>query len=388
MKRVRPGLELPSAVRVIDTGLAPGTPVLPRHPIPFLDLRTRDEEVPGFSGNAMFTRDKAFIEQQFAGPVPLKPDPMYLAEEVTMYSGAFWVGGELIHASTHPNLVPKMLDSVPLMDRLRKIGRLPRMTGTTALVHVPGYRNYFHWIIEALPRLLHVRRHMEGGGTVDRVLLPMNEPSRFVMDSIRLFVPELERLVEFSTKSNFDLDRAVFFLDWRMDPKVQTRYKDSTAIFADRLARPEGPPRGDRAFLISRTDVDNRRLVNEDALCEALAEWGVEKLVPSKLDVAGQKALMDQTRLIIGVHGAGMTNAIFCHPGTAIVELTSTQYIRRCRSYADPSMYNRMNYGVAVLDQVGDRWVVEANKGNDLEIVPERMGVIRDLVANLVAAQG
>jgi capsular polysaccharide biosynthesis protein len=335
----------------------------------------------------MFTRDKAFIEAQFTGPVPLKPDPMYLAEDVTMYSGAFWVGNELIHASTHPNLVPKMLDSVPIMERLRKIGRLPRMAGTTALVHVPGYRNYFHWLIEALPRLLHVARHRADGGTVDRILLPMNEPAGFIMESIRLFVPELEPLVEFSTKSNFDFERAIFFLDWRMDPKVVTRYKDSTAIFADRLARPSTPP-GSRAFLISRGDVDNRRLLNEAALAEALSDWRVEVVNTGRMGVAAQRDLMKEARLIIGVHGAGMTNAIFCSAGTAIVELTSTQYIRRCRSYADPSMYNRMNYGVAVLDQVGDRWVVEANKGNDLEIVPERMGAVRDLVASLIEAQG
>jgi hypothetical protein len=172
-----------------------------------------------------------------------------------------------------------------------------------------------------------------------------------------------------------------------MDPKVVTRYKDSTAIFADRLARPSTPP-GSRAFLISRGDVDNRRLLNEAALAEALSDWRVEVVNTGRMGVAAQRDLMKEARLIIGVHGAGMTNAIFCSAGTAIVELTSTQYIRRCRSYADPSMYNRMNYGVAVLDQVGDRWVVEANKGNDLEIVPERMGAVRDLVASLIEAQG
>jgi capsular polysaccharide biosynthesis protein len=94
--------------------------------------------------------------------------------------------------------------------------------------------------------------------------------------------------------------------------------------------------------------------------------------------------LMAEARLVVGVHGAGLTNAIFCRPGTAMLEITSTQYIRRSRSYADIAMFRGFPYAIAVVDQVGESWVVANNRGNDLEIAPDALPELRRLAETLL----
>jgi capsular polysaccharide biosynthesis protein len=369
--------------------LAPKAARLERAPFPLLDLRTRPEEHPPFSGARMMQLDRRFMEQQYAGPVALKPDPMYIADEAAMFGGALWVDGEFVAGSVHKNLVEQVQEYPQHFARQRKIGRMPRLTGTTALVHTPGFRNYFHWMTESLPRFVALRRYLELGlGPLDRILITQPEPKDFVLDSIRTFFPELLPKVELAPTARADLERVLFFLDWRGVGTVHTRIKDTTASFFERIASEVAalPGGAGRALLISRADVDNRRMVNEPALLEAFAPLKLEPVTFTGLPVAAQMRLMAEARLVVGVHGAGLTNAMFCRPGTALLEITSTQYIRRSRSYADIAAFRGFPYAIAVVDQVGENWVVTKNRGNDVEAAPAKLPELRTLAEQLLAA--
>jgi capsular polysaccharide biosynthesis protein len=375
------------AVEEVLPGLQPAAGCLPRGPFPLVDLRRREEEHPPFSGAAAFATDNRFMAQQYAAPVPLKPDPLLRAGEATMNGGAIWAGGKLVRGSVHHNRFDAMREAEPPFDRLRARGKLPRLPGATALIHTPGFRNYFHWMTESLPRLEALAAYRRLGlGPLDRIVIGQPAPQPFVMDSIARFFPDLLPLVQAMEKPRFDMDQALFFLDWRGVGQTFTRIKPTTAVFLERIAAevaamPRGPG---RALLISRRDVDNRCLVNEDALLEAFAPLGLEAVRFTGMKVEEQMRLMAEARLVVGVHGAGLTNAIFCPPGTAMLEITSTQYIRRSRSYADIAMFRGFPYAIAVVDQVGDSWVVTQNRGNDLDIAPDALPELRRLAETLL----
>jgi hypothetical protein len=377
------------AVEEVRLGVMPLARELRRAPFPLTDLRRRAEEHPPFSGAAAFASDSRFMAQQYAAPIPLKPDPLLRAQDATLHGGAIWAGGKLVPGSVHRKLVDTVRQAEPLFDRMRKVGKLPRLEGATALIHTPGFRNYFHWMTESLPRLEALREYRRQGlGRLDRILIGQPDPKGFVMEAVALFFPDLLPLVQCVEKSRFDMEEALFFLDWRGVAPVFTRIKPTTALFLERLAaQMEALPRGPgRALLISRKDVDNRCLVNEDALLQAFAPLGLEAVRFTGMQVAEQMRLMSEARLVVGVHGAGLTNAIFCRPGTAMLEITSTQYIRRSRSYADIAAFRGFPYALAVVDQVGENWVVASNRGNDLEIAPDALPELRRLVESLLAA--
>ncbi|WP_375293375.1 DUF563 domain-containing protein [Siccirubricoccus sp. G192] len=136
---------------------------------------------------------------------------------------------------------------------------------------------------------------------------------------------------------------------------------------------------------MSRADAPTRQIVNEAVLLEAFADLGLERVAFSELPLRRQMEVMAEARFVIGAHGAGLTNTIFCRPGTAVVEINTTQYIRRCRSFADIAMHRGLAYGLAIIDQHGDRPVVERNIGNDMEIAPAALPGLRNLLLRLAA---
>jgi capsular polysaccharide biosynthesis protein len=379
-----------TAVEEVRLGLHPAAQDLARAPFPLVDLRRRAEEHPPFSGAAAFAADSRFMAQQYAAPIALKPDPLLRARDATLHGGGIWAGGQLVPGSVHRKLVETARQAEPLFARMRQTGRLPRLEGATALIHTPGFRNYFHWMTESLPRLEALAEYRRQGiGPLDRILIAQPDPKGFVEQSVALFFPDLLPLLHPVEKARFDLQDALFFLDWRGIAPVFTRIKTTTAQFLERVAAQVAAlPRGGggRALLVSRGDVDNRRLVNEDALLAAFAPFGLEAVRFTGMPVAEQMRLMAEARLVVGVHGAGLTNTMFCRPGTALLEITSTQYIRRSRSYADIATFRGLPYALAVVDQVGEDWVVQSNRGNDLEIATEALPELRRLAETLLAA--
>ena len=78
---------------------------------------------------------------------------------------------------------------------------------------------------------------------------------------------------------------------------------------------------GRRKVFISRQFTGMRRILNEEALREALRQRGFEIIVLEKLPLAEQMAVFAEADVIISPHGAGLTNVIFCNAGTLLIEI-------------------------------------------------------------------
>ncbi len=78
-----------------------------------------------------------------------------------------------------------------------------------------------------------------------------------------------------------------------------------------------------RRVLISRRDASVRRLVNEAALADTLADFGVEPVVPSALSPAEQLALFASAEVIVAPHGAALANLVACEVGTKVIEIAA-----------------------------------------------------------------
>jgi capsular polysaccharide biosynthesis protein len=81
----------------------------------------------------------------------------------------------------------------------------------------------------------------------------------------------------------------------------------------------------DRLY-VSRADASRRHVVNEQALLRALEPYGFKLVQPGLMTALEQIRAFSGAELIIGPHGAGMTNIIFAPPHATFVELCSPNW--------------------------------------------------------------
>jgi capsular polysaccharide biosynthesis protein len=108
-----------------------------------------------------------------------------------------------------------------------------------------------------------------------------------------LLLPSLRRFL--SSTSN-DYVRSPEAFDWVND-RVLSHYNLKTD--------------NSRRLLISREDAESRRMTNRQEVLSALTELGFELIAPGELSYKQQVRAFSQAEIIIGVHGAGLINAIY-----------------------------------------------------------------------------
>lgn len=64
-----------------------------------------------------------------------------------------------------------------------------------------------------------------------------------------------------------------------------------------------------------------RKVRNEADLRRMLAQRGFECVYPEEMDFAAQVRLFSRAKLVIGQHGAGLSNLLFMQPGTRLIEV-------------------------------------------------------------------
>ena len=229
------------------------------------------------------------------------------------------------------------------------------------------FHNYSHWLSAHLPKFILLAERGELGD----VLLPPDLPSvhraslrmlGFPPEDFRTYDPAAVQAVE---------ELIVLSTD-RFRPELVRKVRNT-------LWGEEAPdPR--RRIFISRQNVKRRRLLNEDQIWRILQPLGFERVVMEELPFEAQAELMRETRILVGSHGAGLTNMIFCPPGTQVLEI------------ADLSFPNPNFYALASgLDH--DYWLAEGKpvgQGHPLvlDMVADAEGVRESVLALLENAGG
>ena len=78
-----------------------------------------------------------------------------------------------------------------------------------------------------------------------------------------------------------------------------------------------------KRIIISRGSSTTRRWLNENECMQLLDILGFKLIDPSNLSLAQQVEAFSNAEIILGPHGAGLTNIMFCNPGTKVVEIRS-----------------------------------------------------------------
>jgi len=187
--------------------------------------------------------------------------------------------------------------------------------------------NWYHWLTQTLPTVDHSLR--SGPADAFRVLLPPTSRA-WQEESLDLLGLDGRQRAEMRPKHHYHLARAQYseFVNGRTAFKVSFAARETFQRLAHAALGP--PPFSARAIYVARTDTTNRVLANEADLIDALAGLDVVPVIPGSLTVAEQINLFANADLVIGAHGAGMSNIAFCKPGTVVYELHASHYLNPC----------------------------------------------------------
>ncbi|MBI2345155.1 glycosyltransferase family 61 protein [Candidatus Dependentiae bacterium] len=76
-----------------------------------------------------------------------------------------------------------------------------------------------------------------------------------------------------------------------------------------------------KKVFISRQDAPQRKIINENEIFALFEPYGFVRYEMSKLSVLDQIVIMQNADIVVGEHGAGLTNILFCKSGTLVIEL-------------------------------------------------------------------
>lgn len=185
---------------------------------------------------------------------------------------------------------------------------------------------YYHWLTEYLPRVRGVEAYARDVGEYPTVLVE-SDPPAWIEQSLDLVgVPRSARVEWRSGRAT--VDRLVVPRYARAAlPEPFAPSRADLAWVRDTVRRTVSNAPGDagtRVF-VSRADADERRLDNRERVEQLVAEYGFDVVVPAEHDVTEQVSLFRSAEVVLGPHGAGLTNALFSDR-TTLVELVPRNY--------------------------------------------------------------
>ncbi|HCV33016.1 MAG TPA: hypothetical protein DGO89_24505 [Microcoleaceae bacterium UBA9251] len=81
---------------------------------------------------------------------------------------------------------------------------------------------------------------------------------------------------------------------------------------------------------ISREKASYRRIVNEKDVIGCLEKFGFRTVKLETMSVAEQALCLAAAKVVVAPHGAGLTNLVFCNPGTKVIEIFAPIYVPIC----------------------------------------------------------
>jgi len=180
-----------------------------------------------------------------------------------------------------------------------------------------GDRNYYHFLIDVLPRL-GVLEQASGVEPPDIWYVPTQ--AQFQRDLLDLFGITTDHRID---SDDFPHVRADCLVVPGLPSLIGEKNPPWVVDFLrQRLLKTIPPENVRRPIYVARSaGANNRAVVNESALIEMLSERDFTVLDPGEMSVAEQIESFAGASIIVSPHGAALANLAFASPGSTVIEL-------------------------------------------------------------------
>ncbi|MBI2345144.1 glycosyltransferase family 61 protein [Candidatus Dependentiae bacterium] len=204
-----------------------------------------------------------------------------------------------------------------------------KVPGKVAVISQLDSKNYCHWLLEILGRLAILEmNHIE----YDWLYVSIEEQpfvkkiaelwgidiSKVISPHDHYFTIEAETLIVPSLVIHTDQGHRQFGNFYHPITTEYTKNKLLTIALEKNINSNQFC----KKVFISRGDnINARKILNENEIFDLFQALGFKRYELSNLSIEEQIILFNNAEIIIGEHGAGMTNLLFCKPNTKVIEI-------------------------------------------------------------------
>jgi len=193
--------------------------------------------------------------------------------------------------------------------------------------------NYWHWMFDILPKLTMLKESFSFT-EIDYFLFP-NIHQKFQIETLDLLDIPINKRLSGVKNRHIEADK-IITVDHpyviNNDPSLEIQNLPQWIINSHRknfLLKKKNNVNLPKKIFIDRSDsrynhhIHSRRIANEDGVKKILTKNGFSIITLSNLKFSDQVSLFNNASHIVGLHGAGFANIVFCEPKTKVVELKS-----------------------------------------------------------------
>jgi len=260
---------------------------------------------------------------EFLGPSELSPLALVQSHVVEVPRGIAWRRGA--HLTADGRLIDPLSAGMSLsMDRWlvkrqRFFPKVKRVAGTVVSLSTDGHNNFYHWMLDLLPKLFLVLAL----GFKDEVFY-IGASTRFQKECLKLLGIPPERLLDCNEIPFLQAGRLIVpFLGARHPPNVFNAAKCRLLVetFSSRIDRGNSHSDLPARFVVSRNKTRSRRVVNEDQLLARLELLGFCVVHLEDLSFLDQMTLFARAEAVVASTGAGLIHLVHSRPGTPVAIL-------------------------------------------------------------------
>ena len=185
--------------------------------------------------------------------------------------------------------------------------------------------SYYHWFSEALPRIYYARLNRVGG----KIFLPsICSRYAYIAESLRMF-PEMDmEYVPHGSKVFIKNTKWVSPAGkpYQFNTPLMRAYREQ--IWAHYGAKTTSSKKS-RIF-VNRKKATKRKLINEEEVLDIFKKHGFAIIDFEDYPWNEQVKLCYDTSIIAGIHGAGLTNMLFCPEDVVVFELQKKMHFASC----------------------------------------------------------
>ena len=243
--------------------------------------------------------------------------------------------------------------------------------------------NYWHLLAEELCDLFLLTEYGVVLNEFDQIIF--EKPSYRASKEIHeIFGLEQIRQVSLQQNLHLDCEELHFFTGTFGLSKYALNgvRKKILEYFASSLKVYSGKP---KRIVVTRGSSTTRRWLNEKECIEALNTMGFIHIDPSNLSLLQQVKLFQNAGVVIGPHGAGLTNIMFCNPETKVIEIRSNE---QGGEYSSATCYEKLSSILEIEHHTFhcpsiERIDLKGRSIEDADLVPDPMK-LRDFICQKI----
>lgn len=207
-----------------------------------------------------------------------------------------------------------------------KIPQPKYLSGNVVLLAAPGSNVYYHWMVDIVPRI----QMLSDLNLLDKMdtFILYYEKLPFQMEVLKAFGINEDKILNVKIPFSFHAQvQNLYVSSYSSELDTVSFYAINSLkkLFLKDCSIPDN--KTSRIYLKRK---NGRTFVNEIEIENALKDFGFIFCVLENYTISEQANLFYGADVIIGPHGSGFTNIVFCRPNTIVIDIFSPNWINAC----------------------------------------------------------